>query len=676
MNSTTKLLKNTLVLMLLCCGVIYANYPWSPIEEEEVGAYIPQGQGGLFLGASSIAPAQSKNLAVDIINNVTYIHVIFEQYEPYTYWSPRRYATYWRCGILDKGTNNITWASPQKISPDLTTVGEMCGNPAMDIDSGHNVHVVWESTQDRTAGVYDNSEVYYKKIEFLGGRPSSWDYDNAAIRLTNHDLYSGMANICCDADGNAHIVYLDAERDDGEWQGMVDVYYTMVDADGLHQTNTTTRLNTSDDEPFHESPQVKVWSEQGETGYKHHIYTAWTDNNYPYDFYGSIYHLEYIHFKEYDPDTSSWSNDLTLRDIAIGNPPPVGSEWEHEIYPRLIPIKDTGDVSVFFTHRLGSQYTIDGLHAYYYDRSQDIWAFKEISGQPNLPSTTYQDIVFDETTGFHIIFAESALVNGDLQYVLKYYNLDFDSWSSGQIIHDGTTNDGHDFDMVCIYQDSQGWLHVLATDMFLSLGTGMIMPIKGVFYSNDGGYNSSRANSLAKKRTVKKRNKGLTAAVGNEVIAFSPTAGVGNPKAKQHNLIKEFFSGKSGSNLNKKDIKKPKSKTGIEENQAGSKDGTGLASNYNSFSNSKIAALELSLVCAPNPTTTSANLTVSLPASNHIRLSIYDISGRCVASLIDGEMQAGVYNVQWTTANATPGVYITRLECGDRVIVKRLVVSR
>jgi hypothetical protein len=84
----------------------------------------------------------------------------------------------------------------------------------------------------------------------------------------------------------------------------------------------------------------------------------------------------------------------------------------------------------------------------------------------------------------------------------------------------------------------------------------------------------------------------------------------------------------------------------------------------------------------PNPFNPSTTISFSLPGECAVRLEVYDVSGRLVARLIDGERRAaGLNNVAWNGRDAsgrssTSGVYIYRLTAGKETISRKMVLLR
>lgn len=66
-------------------------------------------------------------------------------------------------------------------------------------------------------------------------------------------------------------------------------------------------------------------------------------------------------------------------------------------------------------------------------------------------------------------------------------------------------------------------------------------------------------------------------------------------------------------------------------------------------------------------------------ASSRVRLAIFDQAGRRVASLVDGSLQPGVHRAAWNARDGAgnrvaPGIYFARLECGGRVLNRRITL--
>lgn len=78
----------------------------------------------------------------------------------------------------------------------------------------------------------------------------------------------------------------------------------------------------------------------------------------------------------------------------------------------------------------------------------------------------------------------------------------------------------------------------------------------------------------------------------------------------------------------------------------------------------------------PNPFNAQTNISFSLPESQDVRLTIYDLLGRQVQVLLDEYKQAGAHTVTFDATGHASGVYFYRLRAGDRVETKRMVLLR
>ena len=78
----------------------------------------------------------------------------------------------------------------------------------------------------------------------------------------------------------------------------------------------------------------------------------------------------------------------------------------------------------------------------------------------------------------------------------------------------------------------------------------------------------------------------------------------------------------------------------------------------------------------PNPTRGQAMVTWSIDRSESVRLELFDMLGRRVWILEDGIHTAGFHESRIDAATLGPGVYRLRLQAGERVATRSLVVVR
>ncbi len=68
----------------------------------------------------------------------------------------------------------------------------------------------------------------------------------------------------------------------------------------------------------------------------------------------------------------------------------------------------------------------------------------------------------------------------------------------------------------------------------------------------------------------------------------------------------------------------------------------------------------------PNPAVESTTIKYHLSENDKISITVYDISGKKVATLAEGSQQAGTYEVKWNTSNVPAGIYIATLATSSK----------
>lgn len=76
---------------------------------------------------------------------------------------------------------------------------------------------------------------------------------------------------------------------------------------------------------------------------------------------------------------------------------------------------------------------------------------------------------------------------------------------------------------------------------------------------------------------------------------------------------------------------------------------------------------------SPEPFRSQSNIALNLPVRQLTRLSVLDVTGREVRTLVDGALEAGAHHYAWdgsdqTGAKAPAGVYYYRLQVGNSVV--------
>lgn len=77
----------------------------------------------------------------------------------------------------------------------------------------------------------------------------------------------------------------------------------------------------------------------------------------------------------------------------------------------------------------------------------------------------------------------------------------------------------------------------------------------------------------------------------------------------------------------------------------------------------------------PSPRSGNANARYSLAAASRVSLQLFDLTGRSVATLINGIQPAGRYSVPLTAARPASGVYFLKLSAGEYCATRKLVIE-
>lgn len=78
----------------------------------------------------------------------------------------------------------------------------------------------------------------------------------------------------------------------------------------------------------------------------------------------------------------------------------------------------------------------------------------------------------------------------------------------------------------------------------------------------------------------------------------------------------------------------------------------------------------------PNPFNPSTDIQFEIPEETYVSLSIYNLLGQRVATLVSERLTGGSYTSHWSSANVPSGIYFYRLETYRFIETKRLIVLR
>ncbi|MBU0519012.1 T9SS type A sorting domain-containing protein [bacterium] len=78
----------------------------------------------------------------------------------------------------------------------------------------------------------------------------------------------------------------------------------------------------------------------------------------------------------------------------------------------------------------------------------------------------------------------------------------------------------------------------------------------------------------------------------------------------------------------------------------------------------------------PNPFNPTTTIGFALPQAEQVSLTVYDVNGRLVNTLVDGYRSAGFHEVTFDAADMASGMYIYRLQAGENVATGKMMLVK
>ncbi|GBD93579.1 alpha-xylosidase [bacterium BMS3Abin05] len=78
----------------------------------------------------------------------------------------------------------------------------------------------------------------------------------------------------------------------------------------------------------------------------------------------------------------------------------------------------------------------------------------------------------------------------------------------------------------------------------------------------------------------------------------------------------------------------------------------------------------------PNPFNAMTTIRYKLPKLVYVTLTIYNVQGRKITVIIEGEQKAGIHSIQWKANRFPSGLYLYRLEAGDFVKNGKMILLK
>lgn len=78
----------------------------------------------------------------------------------------------------------------------------------------------------------------------------------------------------------------------------------------------------------------------------------------------------------------------------------------------------------------------------------------------------------------------------------------------------------------------------------------------------------------------------------------------------------------------------------------------------------------------PNPFNPSTIIRYAIPVKSHVLLTVHNLLGQVVSTIVNGEQEAGFHEIRFDALNLASGVYLYRLEAGKFVETRKLTLIR
>lgn len=85
---------------------------------------------------------------------------------------------------------------------------------------------------------------------------------------------------------------------------------------------------------------------------------------------------------------------------------------------------------------------------------------------------------------------------------------------------------------------------------------------------------------------------------------------------------------------------------------------------------------KLSLSSFPNPFNCSVNLKINIPVSAQLELSVFNILGEKITTIVDDYRISGTYGIQFNANNLSSGVYLVVLKQQNMILTEKIVLIK
>jgi len=342
-------------------------------------------------------------------------------------------------------------------------------------------------------------------------------------------------------------------------------------------------------------------------------------------------------------------------------------------------VKVDGSGNVYVTgSSTGSGSGLDFATVKYNAAGQEQWAirYNGTNNADDVPSAMYVD-----ASGNVFVTGGSSGSTSSNDYVtIKYNSAGQEQWNSR---YNGTGNDNHISFGIAV--SAAGNVYVTGS----SIGQGSATDYATVMY------NSSGAQQWAARYNGPNNTSDDAAAIEVDQSGNAFVTGASNSGGTNLDYLTIKYS-PSGQQMWEQRYNGPGN--GIDAALSVCVDGSGnvyiTGNSQGSGSSSDYATLKYSVLTAignpetnipdvfrlyenyPNPFNPATTIKFDLPVQSITKLSVYDVTGRTVALLVNGPMSAGSHIISFNGAGISSGVYFFKLEAGNFTDIRKMVLVK
>lgn len=261
------------------------------------------------------------------------------------------------------------------------------------------------------------------------------------------------------------------------------------------------------------------------------------------------------------------------------------------------------------------------------------------------------------------------------------YSLESDPTVAGKL-YAGTFGDGlyitTDFAETWAKPASAGLLNGYVYDIEVDPVTGNLFvgTAKGIFYSADDGATWTGLNNAFPFPTNPPEIRAIAFDENGQLFASTWGQGVWNSPDWTASSLSVFAL--KNTNVMNMAVSRGKVFTLADNGLTAS---FRYTSSSRSTSNEEVDGLEVPTDFAleqnyPNPFNPTTSIQFNLPLTQNVNLSVFDILGRRVATLVNGQLPAGKHNVTFEASGLPSGMYLYRLSTPNGSISQKMILMK